>query len=287
MHFSWSSCRFILTFEQVFSSEWSDKIATSPQTTLKLWHLNTHKHTQVYSRDPMQGWECTGRRQHTIKSTSSESWYHSNQSCLSMWPSGPKNRQWAPLSPNPRTQAGTVAELSYSAPTAQWSWDISKYNVGVISRPFYFMGKGYARGKLITHRPIKESPLHLWHWLRHLVSHTVVSQGSISSAVVRGCVLIKGRQICLFRVHTPVCSTVYLPLCVFLWFRHHCQCFLKNDWQSLGWIMGKMSPDAVATSQRNIHSAELHCKTTWHRVAERNRSIAGMQHFQKAHNCMT
>lgn len=110
MHFSWSSCRFILTFEQVFPSEWSDKITTSPQTTLKLWNLNTHKHTQVYSRDPMQGWECTGRRQHTIKSTSSESWYHSNQSCLSMWPSGPKNRQWAPLSPNPRTQAGTVAE---------------------------------------------------------------------------------------------------------------------------------------------------------------------------------
>lgn len=31
-----------------------------------------------------------------------------------------------------------------------------------------------------------------------------VSLSSISSAVGRGCVSIKGRQICLFRVHIPV-----------------------------------------------------------------------------------
>lgn len=38
------------------------------------------------------------------------------------------------------------------------------------------------------------------------MNHIAVSKGSISSAVGKGCVLIKGRQISLFRVHIPMYS---------------------------------------------------------------------------------
>lgn len=72
-----------------------------------------------------------------------------------------------------------------------------------------------------------------------------------------GCVLINGWQICLFWLHIGVnaqniclseclCESeaVSTPLSV----------LVKNDRLSIGWIMGNMFQEVVATSQRNIQT---------------------------------
>lgn len=57
------------------------------------------------------------------------------------------------------------------------------------------------------------------------MSDISVSLSSISPAVGKGCVPIKGRQICLFRVHISMCAVdLSLYVCLWrLWFWHHCQ----------------------------------------------------------------